>query len=88
MNYPANTIDHEIGAQVIHDYDAKRTDMLMLVVGKYRGHATGETIYVTIYLKKVPKDASAESAKIQFWHNNREYLHVPSSIPNFGGPGQ
>ncbi len=87
-NYPANTIDHEIGAQVIHDCDAKRSDMLMLVVGKHKDE------YVTIYLKdvqKLPTNLDRRSTfypKVRLWYNPREALHVPSSIPKFGKAGQ
>ena len=87
-NYPANTVDHEIGAIVIHDYDAKRLDMRMLVVGKFGG------IYVTIYLKDVQKlptnldRRSTFAPKVRLWYNEIDALHLPSAIPNFGKAGQ
>lgn len=91
MNYPANTIDHQIGAQVIHDYDAKRPDMLMIVIAKFKTKDSDEITYATVYLKKIPPpghDHHGKNKKIEVWHNYVQYLHDPKNIPNFGKSGQ
>lgn len=55
MNYAPNTIHWPKGALVIHDYDAKRADMLMVVIGRtreglvrtqYRDRQRGRKVYV------------------------------------------
>jgi hypothetical protein len=45
MNYPANTVVWPIGSLVLHDFDAKRADMLMEVI-KYLKDGTVRAEYV------------------------------------------
>lgn len=51
MNYPPNTITHEIGALVLHDCDAKRRWMLMRVV-EYLPDGRVRTEYLNSGLRK------------------------------------
>lgn len=80
MIYEPNTIDWPIGAMVIHDADAKRTDMLMYVIG--RDKATGE--YKTRYAFFMAGQPRQWQRKV--WRNDKRYLHDPArfgiKVPN------
>ena len=73
MNYAPNERDWKIGDLVIHDCDAKRMDMLMVVVGEMPGG-----MYKTVYVnqdKHVRHHSTETSAKI--WLNEKQELHAP-----------
>lgn len=79
MNYEANTIEWKPGDLVLHDDDAKRADMLMVVISRIRsGPNAGR--YRTRYLNT---DAcEARKAMHQYrrtvWKNSIEKLHDPA----------
>lgn len=61
MNYPANTRVWKIGDQVIHDADAKKPEMLMVVVGY-----TGDGLVKSHYL-----------GEKKLYINESRFLHDP-----------
>ncbi|MFZ1829256.1 MAG: hypothetical protein WAW42_10905 [Candidatus Competibacteraceae bacterium] len=65
MIYEPNTTKWTVGALVIHDCDAKRTDMLMRVMGYDR--VTGEC-----------KTRYAYRMDDEVWLNDVRYLHDPA----------
>lgn len=71
MNYEPNTKDWKPGDLVIHDCDAKRDDMLMMVVGKEWDHIKDRYNYRTAYVHQ------EEGRKTGVWINAKEYLHCP-----------
>lgn len=68
MNYEANTTHWRLGDLVIHDADAKRVDMIMIVIGYTR-----DGLCKTRYIE------DARSRKV--WVNELKYLHA---IDKFG----
>lgn len=72
MNYTANTIDWKVGDIVIHDADAKRMNMLMVVVG----HA--DKGIMTIYLDQNERAHGFRGkTTCAIWFNPKEALHAP-----------
>ena len=67
MLYEPNTIDWRVGAIVIHDADAKRANMLMIVV-KIQKNGLIQTKYLF-------PDGGKSTQKI--WKNRKEHLHHP-----------
>jgi len=74
MNYAANTTRWKPGDLVIHDCDAKSSEMLMRVVGYDK--SSGECI--TVY----DRDRHSHS-RSKRWHNDIKFLHDPE---RFGIP--
>ena len=71
-NDPANTIDWPIGSIVIHDADAKTTEMLMLVIDKAtKGRYAG--MYKTKYINR--------KGNCPFYWNGIKPLHDPRNYP-------
>jgi hypothetical protein len=68
--YPANTRLWQVGDLVIHDADAKRADMLMVVIGSNR-----RGIYRTRYAFP---DEQPRSWRHKVWHNTLAPLHDPT----------
>lgn len=64
MNYEPNTTQWKVGDVVIHDADAKRNDMLMIVVG-----FSNDGWYKTTYMSKLKPQKT--------YHNELKYLHDP-----------
>lgn len=64
MNYEPNTERWKVGDVVIHDADAKRHDMLMIVVG-----VSNDGWYKTVYMSKLKPRKT--------YHNELKYLHDP-----------
>jgi len=79
MNYKANKEDWNLGDIVIHDYDAKKEHMLMVVVKKEI--CLVGTIYHTRYVY-----AGTQTNQRKVWKNCKEVLHNPKRfnlrIPN------
>jgi hypothetical protein len=71
MNYEPNTTEWPVGSLVIHDADAKRADMLMVVTG--RDEKTGEYLTRYAYPSKVPRHW-----RRKVWRNDVKYLHDPA----------
>lgn len=67
--HPPNATEWQVGDYVIHDADAKRADMLMMVLGR---SASG--IYRTRYA--YPAD-QPKSWRRKVWRNTVESLHDP-----------
>jgi hypothetical protein len=67
--HPANTMAWAVGDYVIHDADAKRADMLMVVTGRSRAG-----VYRTRYAfpETLPR-----SWQRKVWRNTVESLHDP-----------
>ena len=70
MLYEANTVRWPIGALVIHDSDAKRSDMLMRVIGYVK--KTGECKTRYVYPAELPKEW-----RHKVWKNDIKVLHDP-----------
>lgn len=68
MNYEENKIEWKVGDKVIHDADAKRVGMLMIV--KHIGLKTG--LIETKYLDMDNSDLPAKS-----YLNDKKFLHDP-----------
>jgi hypothetical protein len=68
--HPPNTIAWQTGDHVIHDADAKRADMLMVVIGRSR-----DGIFRTRYLFP---DTMPRAWKRKIWRNTLDALHDPS----------
>ena len=66
MNYEPNTTHWQYGAIVIHDADAKKSDMLMMVIG-----FTKDGLAKTQYVHRV-KHAD------KVYKNELKYLHDPT----------
>lgn len=85
MIYEPNTTEWPVGALVIHDADAKRSDMLMRVIG--RDNVTGEYTTRYAYPAEQPK-----YWRRKMWKNNKRYLHDPArfgiKVPNVQGNRQ
>lgn len=65
MDYEPNTIPWPIGSFCIHDADAKRDDMLMVVIGFTRDRLV-KTRYVDLTKPR------------NLWINEPRYLHDPA----------
>jgi hypothetical protein len=81
-----NTVQWKVGDLVIHDSDAKRADMLMIVIGHDR---TG--IFRTRYAFPW---AQPRPWRRKIWRNSIEWLHDPARfgitvarLPQFSGNG-
>lgn len=76
MTYEPNTKHWEIGDLVIHDADAKQSEMLMRVIAY-----TPEGLCVTRYA--VPNKINGDEIlikmrrKAKVWENDITYLHAP-----------
>lgn len=68
--YPPSTIEWRAGDYVVHDADAKRSDMLMVVLGR---SASG--VYRTRYAYPAEQP---RSWRHKVWRNTIESLHDPS----------
>jgi hypothetical protein len=68
-HYEPNTTEWQPGDLVIHDDDAKRPDMLMVVLGRTRAG-----IYRTRYAFP---DQQPKSWRKKIWRNTEESLHDP-----------
>lgn len=80
MNYEPNTKEWRPGDLVIHDADAKRPDMLMIVLGL---DAYGD--YQTIYLDvnralhtNIAKGSRGLELRAKVWTNAGHFLHDPA----------
>ena len=71
MIYEPNTTPWPMGSLVIHDADAKKVAMLMIVIGL--DEETGE--YKTRYA--FPGDRP-EPDRLEVWRNDMKYLHDPA----------
>jgi hypothetical protein len=67
--HPPNAIRWKVGDYVIHDDDAKRADMLMVVIGRTR-----VGVYRTRYAFP---DGLPRSWRRKVWRNSLESLHDP-----------
>lgn len=67
--YEANTIEWSVGDYVVHDDDAKRADMLMVVIGRSKAG-----IYRTRYAFP---EALPRSWRQKVWRNSLPPLHDP-----------
>ncbi len=83
MNYEPNQIDWQLGDIVIHDADAKREDMLMVVVGIHADEDAIDTIYLDqrnakgVYSNpRIRYDRGKRYALI--YTNPKEALHNPA----------
>lgn len=65
MRYDPNTTHWRIGDFVLHDADAKRLDMLMIVIG-YTRDGLCKTRYINPTRKRT------------VWKNELKYLHAPA----------
>ena len=70
MNYEANEVDWNVGDIVIHDCDAKKEHMLMVVIKKEISFE--ETVYLTRYVY-----AGTSTNQRKVWKNCKEVLHEP-----------
>ena len=86
MNYPENTKDWQVGDIVIHDFDAKKIGMLMVVVRIYKttGLIGTRYIYPAWAGCQMPLDTPFKSISYvvrthvgRIWKNERKYLHDP-----------
>ncbi len=86
MNYYPNTRQWQVGDLVIHDYDAKRIDMLMRVIGynPKTGHCI--TVYAFPEIRAKSDCPYADIVKVAKWvkakarqkyENECRYLHAP-----------
>ncbi len=87
MNYEANTKDWAIGDIVIHDADAMKPFMLMIVLGKRKNGKIG-TRYIypgliwnkhrNVPYREMPKRMQKHYGKM--WWNEKKYLHDPAQF--------
>lgn len=73
MNYEANTMRWKVGDLVIHDADAKRTEMLMVVLG-YAKDGRCRTRYAT----GNALNGDERRRKPAIWENPISHLHDPA----------
>lgn len=91
MNHQANATDWQPGDLVIHDGDAKRADMLMIVLSRIKsGKNAG--VYRTRYLNTdgSPSRSSMHEYRKTVWKNCAASLHDPRRfdiyVPDRGAP--
>ncbi len=68
MNYEENKIDWKVGDKVIHDADAKRVGMLMIVTNVCEKSKLIETEYFDMNYSDLPAKS---------YLNDKKYLHDP-----------
>ena len=85
MIHDANEIDWDIGEIVIHDSDAKKSYMLMVVVKKRKNGMIGTRYvypgliwnkHVNVPFNEMPRHAQRQYGSI--WWNEKKYLHHPA----------
>lgn len=74
MNYEENLEDWQVGDLVIHDSDAKRANMLMVVIGRSE---VFPTMLRTIYVDQDHHQDCRKRGRLKVWLNDKRYLHNP-----------
>ncbi|MCA0314193.1 MAG: hypothetical protein LCH63_10195 [Candidatus Melainabacteria bacterium] len=74
MNYEENQEDWKVGDLVIHDSDAKRDNMLMVVIGR---SDVFPTMLRTIYVDQDYHQDCMKRGRLKVWLNDKKYLHAP-----------
>jgi len=75
MNYEANTVKWKPGDLVLHDADAKRTEMLMRVIDY-----TKDGRCITQYAEANQMNGDGHRRKPERWENPAAHLHDPAQF--------